>query len=140
MQDEIKEVLGIKSETTNEQYLRLPVHIGKSRVSIFTFLKDRIWKKIQGWKEKTLSRAGKEILIKVVAQAIPTYTMSCFEITRTICEQISSLIGRYCWNNQEKGNKINWINWETLTRPKGEGGLGFRDIYAFNIAMLARQA
>lgn len=140
MQDEIKEVLGIKSETTTEQYLRLPVHIGKSRVSIFTFLKDRIWKKIQGWKEKTLSRAGKEILIKVVAQAIPTYTMSCFEITRTICEQISSLIGRYCWNNQEKGNKINWINWETLTRPKGEGGLGFRDIYAFNIAMLARQA
>lgn len=140
MQDEIKEVLGIKSETTTEQYLRLPVHIGKSRVSIFTFLKDRIWKKIQGWKEKTLSRAGKEILIKVVAQAIPTYTMSCFEITRTICEQISSLIGRYWRNNQEKGNKINWINWETLTRPKGEGGLGFRDIYAFNIAMLAKQA
>ena len=86
-----------------------------------------------------LSRAGKEILIKAVAQAIPTYTMSCFEITRTICEQISSLIGRYWWSNQEKDNKIHWLSWDKLTRPKGEGGLGFRDCYAFNIAMLARQ-
>lgn len=85
-----------------------------------------------------LSRVGKEILIKAVAQEIPTYAMSCFEMTKTVCEQISSLIGRYLWKNQEKGNKIHWISWETLTRPKGEGVLGIRVFYAFNIAMLGK--
>ena len=86
---EVTEEMEIKEETSNEKYLGLPVHVGRSEVKVFTFLKERIWKKIQGWKEKMLSRAGKEVLIKAVAQSIPTYTMSCFDITRSVSEQIN---------------------------------------------------
>ena len=46
--------------------------MGKSKTKAFEYLKDRVWQRIQGWKEKLLSKAGKEILIKAVAQAIPT--------------------------------------------------------------------
>jgi hypothetical protein len=45
---------------------------------VFAYLKERIWLRIQGWKEKMLSWAGKEILIKAVAQAIPTFVMGVF--------------------------------------------------------------
>jgi hypothetical protein len=51
----------------SEKYLGLPVRVGKSKSAAFAYLKDRIWKRIQGWKEKFLSWAGKEILIKTVA-------------------------------------------------------------------------
>jgi len=70
---EVMQELRITKETMNERYLGLPVHVGRSRSLVFAYLKDRIWKRIQGWKEKLLSRAGKEVLIKAVAQAIPTF-------------------------------------------------------------------
>lgn len=38
---------------------------------------NRVWKKLKGWKESALSRAGKEVLIKVVAYEIIFYAMSC---------------------------------------------------------------
>ena len=35
---------------------------------------------MQGWKEKLLSQADKEIMIKEVVQFIPTYSMSVFHL------------------------------------------------------------
>jgi hypothetical protein len=49
---------------------------------------------MQGWQEKML-KAGKEILVKAVAQAIPIYTMSCFDITKTLCDELSAMVSRY---------------------------------------------
>lgn len=115
---EVMQTLQINKQTMNERYLGLPVFVGRDKTKVFAYLKDRIWKRIQGWKEKMLSRAGKEILIKAVAQAIPTFAMACFDITKSIADQISSMIGKFRWNNQEKENKISW---EKLTKPKGEG-------------------
>nr|AAP53315.2 retrotransposon protein, putative, unclassified [Oryza sativa Japonica Group] len=131
--------LNMQRETTNEKYLGLPVFVGRSRTKIFSYLKERIWQRIQGWKEKLLSRAGKEILIKAVAQVIPTFAMGCFELTKDLCDQISKMIAKYWWSNQEKDNKMHWLSWNKLTLPKNMGGLGFRDIYIFNLAMLAKQ-
>jgi hypothetical protein len=47
---------------------------------------------MQGWTEKMLSWAGKKVLIKAVAQAIPTFVMGCFDLTKEICDQISTMI------------------------------------------------
>ena len=76
--DWIKNELGVQEVEKFESYLGLPTLIGRSKYQDFSFLKERVWKKIQGWKGKLLSKAGKEVLIKAVAQSIPTYTMGVF--------------------------------------------------------------
>lgn len=45
----IKTTLSITQETMGERYLGLPVSVGKSRKRTFSYLKQRIWSKIQGW-------------------------------------------------------------------------------------------
>jgi hypothetical protein len=72
----------------------LPVSVGRSKTNVFACLKERIWQHIQGWKEKLLLKAGKEIMIKAVAQAIPVFAMGCFDITKEMCSQISSVIAK----------------------------------------------
>jgi hypothetical protein len=78
----------------SEKYLGLPVFVGRVRTNVFSYLKERIWQQIQGWKEKLLSRAGKEIMIKAIAQAIPVFAVGCFDITKETCNQISSSIAK----------------------------------------------
>lgn len=106
----MKQSLGINRDTLDEKYLGLPIHVERSRTKTFAYIKDRIWRRIQGWKEKLLSRTGKEILIKAVASAIPTYAMACFDLTKELCDQISKMICHYWWSNQDKENKMHWLS------------------------------
>jgi len=137
---EVRQAPNIVQEAKNEKYLGLLVSIGKSRKKAFEYIKKKVWVRIQGWQEKLLSKAGKEILIKAVAQAIPTYAMSCFELTKGLCDELNSMIGRWWWSQNDKKNNIHWLAWDKLTLSKSNGGLGFRDLHLFNMAMLARQA
>lgn len=102
-------------------------------------LKDRIWRCIQGWLEKLLTKAEKEILIKACAQAIPSFAMLVFDLTKGLCEQMTAMICRFFWAQQDEDQKIHWLSAEKLTRFKKEGGLGFKDLHTFNLAMLAKQ-
>lgn len=77
-QAEIKQVLGVYADIGDSKYLGLSSLIGRSKKTIFRYLKDRVYQKIQGWNSKLLSRAGKAVMIRNVAQMIPSYTMSCF--------------------------------------------------------------
>ena len=51
-----------------------------------------MWKKLKGWKEKLLSQAGREVLIKAVIQAIPIYTMSCFKLPKGLVRELEGMI------------------------------------------------
>jgi hypothetical protein len=68
------------------------------------------------WSEKHLSTTAKEVLIKAVAQAIPTYMMSIFHLSATFCEELSRGIRSYWWGAQDGARKTHWIAWKKFTK------------------------
>ncbi|KAF7801558.1 reverse transcriptase [Senna tora] len=58
------------------KYLGLPGVWGRAKSNALSWIKDKIWNKLQGWKENFLNPVGKEVLIKAVIQAIPSYAMA----------------------------------------------------------------
>ena len=78
----VQNMLGAQVFHDCEQYLGLPMIVGKSKTNTFKGVREKITKKVTGWKEKFISQAGREILIKNVAQTVPTYTMSIFKIPK----------------------------------------------------------
>ena len=63
----IVDQLKVKEVAKFDSYMGLPTLIGKRKYNTFAFIKERVWKKIQGWQGKLLSRVGKEFLIKAMA-------------------------------------------------------------------------
>ena len=89
-----------------EKCLGLPMPNGKSKVGTFKELQEKITKRVLGWKEKLISKTGRKILIKTVAQAILIYSMSLFKLPKSICNNINSLVARYWWGQNREERKI----------------------------------
>ena len=51
----------------------------------------------------------KEVLIKAVTRAIPTYIMSCFKILDYLCEDLTSMIRNFLWGQRKEEKKIAWL-------------------------------
>ena len=123
-----------------EKYLGLSSLVGKGKKESFNYIKEKVWQKLQGWETKLLSQARREVLLKAVVQAIPTYTMGCFKLSVSLCNEIETLIKRFSWGQREDHRKIHWIKWEELTKSKTTKGMGFRDLARFNASLLTKQA
>ena len=121
------EVMGPVQDSKHNKYLGLPSIIGKSKKEVFAEIKEKIAKKLSGWKEKMLSIGGKEILIKAVVQAIPTYAMSCFLLPKGLCDEIEGMMRRFWWGQRDQESKIAWVSWNNLCKSKLKGAMGFRN-------------
>lgn len=138
LQNSIKEILGVPVVSFHERYLGLPTISGRNRKDMFKRLHERLDHHLQGWQNKLLSKAGKSVLIKAVAQAIPSYTMSVFQLPVGVCRVYQSKVAKYWWGKNGGKRGIHWCKWEVLCKNKFDGGLGFRDIGVFNQALLAK--
>ena len=76
---ELGRLLGMVVVDNPGTYLGVPALWGRSKKKGLAYVKGRILGKLQGWKQNFLSRAGKEVLIKTVVQAIPSYPMSIYK-------------------------------------------------------------
>lgn len=78
-------------------YLGLPCIMQRNKSAIFGYLKSKLQETIQEWDKRSLSKGGKEIILKIVAQSLPNYAMSIFLLPVEVCHDIERLMCRYWW-------------------------------------------
>ena len=120
-------------------YLGLPEKIHGSKSQVFAFVRDRLQIRVNTWTSKFFSKGGKEIMIKSQAQALPTYVMSCFLLPKAVTSKLTSAIANFWWSNKADSKGLHWIAWDQLCTQLSDGGLGFRTLEEFNLALLAKQ-
>ncbi|XP_074362772.1 putative mitochondrial protein AtMg00310, partial [Apium graveolens] len=76
----------------------------------------------------------------MVAQVLPSYAMYVFLLPADLIKDIEGCMAKNFWNSNQKNNsKIGWMSWKRMSKHKLSGGLGFRCLRDFNIAMLGKQ-
>ncbi|XP_074318289.1 uncharacterized protein LOC141654887 [Silene latifolia] len=102
----VAQELGVRVVDNPGKYLGLSTVIGHSKQALTALLRDKLSKKLQGWRGMLLSKAGREVLIKAVAQSISTYAMSVFKLPSNFCEELRSLVSNFWWGTNNGKKKI----------------------------------
>ncbi|MCI46962.1 RNA-directed DNA polymerase (Reverse transcriptase), partial [Trifolium medium] len=97
--------------------------VGRSKKETFTYIKDRVWKRINSWRGRSLSKVEKEVMIKSVLQVIPSYVMSVYIIPDATVNDIEKMLNSFWWEGGNNNKGITWLSWERLACAKEIGGL-----------------
>ncbi|XP_031099762.1 uncharacterized protein LOC116003958 [Ipomoea triloba] len=136
----VAEVFNVNQSANIGRYLGLPMGIGRNKREVFSYIESKLIGRLSGWNKKIISRAGKEVLLKSVAQALPTYSMKIYYFLVTLCERIKRVMNKFWWGTSGGGsNGIGWMAWNRMCSQKWKGGIGFKVLSRFNVALLAKQ-
>ena len=114
------------------KYLGNPIIFLKPIWKDYDFLIDRVQSKLRGWKQKLLSHAGREVLIKSTLASIPTYFMSTVKLPNSILAKLNSIIRDFWWGYASGSHHLYLKSWSSFQHPKKFGGLGFRNLTYMN--------
>lgn len=135
---DMADIMSVNVVYGHDVYLGLPTFSLRNKRLQFGYLHERIEQKLRGWTNRFISMGGREVLIKSVLQAIPSYAMSCFKLPVSLCHRIEQICAKFWWNGSFDQSGMHWMNWQNLCRPKCVGGMSFRNMTAFSKA-LAKQ-
>ncbi|XP_057730828.1 uncharacterized protein LOC130946171 [Arachis stenosperma] len=101
----IAQTLNIEHIGAQDKYLGLPSIVQKSKKATFGAIKDKVQKRIMGWKRSLLSSGGRHTLLRAVGEAIPIYTLSCFKLPDTLLTEIHSMLSQFWWDKKAQNEK-----------------------------------
>ncbi|OMO56897.1 reverse transcriptase [Corchorus capsularis] len=122
------------------KYLDVPLIHGRVVKGTYRELVDKVSSRLNGWKSKFLSLAGRATLIGSVTSLIPTYSMLTTKIPTGIICKLDSLNRRFLRGGSETKKTLHLVQWEEVCKPKVYGGLGLRSMELHNRVLLQRTA
>lgn len=121
---------------SDETYLGCPINV--SRPSNLQPIVARVEARLNMWKARVLSQAGKVILIRSVIESTLLYYMTTTSLHKSVIAKIQSAIKRFHWGGK-KNRYLAYLRWEVVTAPKERGGLGIRDLHLLNKALVMKK-
>lgn len=93
--EDVSRVLGIPMANENEKYLGVPTNVGRKKKALFGYMKDRVKQRMSRWSSRLLSRVGKEVLLKSVAQAMPKNLMTVYLLPKYLCAELERMMNSF---------------------------------------------
>ena len=131
-------VFNITHQDSLGKYLGCPVFQGRPKSETFLDLVNKTASKLQPWKTKHISKAGRVALIQANIESMPAHTMQCFQLPRATTKQIDKISRAFFWKNSRDSSGLPMVAWDKICRPKKSGGLGLRKLEAVNSAFLSK--
>ncbi|GFZ13830.1 hypothetical protein Acr_24g0000200 [Actinidia rufa] len=136
--EEIQRITGFSQGSFPFRYLGIPIANSRLTISQFSPLLDKISGYISAWAGANLSYAGRTELVKSVLQGVECFWLSIIPIPAGVRSKIIQLCRNFLWSGNCNSNKKPLVAWNEVTMPKSEGGLGIRNMKAWNKALLSK--
>lgn len=119
-------------------YLGIPMD-RSNKFSKYDGLINKFQDRLASWKSNLLSTAGRTVLIKSTLNHLANHSMALNKFPLKVVAKLDMLQRNFGWAHQTKDHKrIHFSKWETIKRPKLQGGLGIRDFGFMNEALLLK--
>ncbi|GKV27402.1 hypothetical protein SLEP1_g36575 [Rubroshorea leprosula] len=120
------------------KYLGIPIGGNHRRLTFWRPLIQGFKNRLASWKGKLLSLGGRITLVNSVLSSLLVFFMSFFFVPKGVINELEKIRRDFLWGKKEGGGGISWVKWDSVCKPKEEGGLGVRDLRTFNIVLLGK--
>nr|GEU28761.1 hypothetical protein [Tanacetum cinerariifolium] len=125
----ILQILPFEEGRLPVKYLGVPLVSSRLVFRDCKELVDRIHSRINDWKNKSLSAAGRLQLVRSVLGSMHVYWASVFIQPSRILLDIEQLMRGFLWCHGEMKQGRAKVAWEVVCLPKNEGGLGKESLW-----------
>ncbi|GJS87046.1 RNA-directed DNA polymerase, eukaryota, reverse transcriptase zinc-binding domain protein [Tanacetum coccineum] len=135
---EIGSIFQFKEGKLPVRYLGVPLVTKKIGANDCKQLVDKIKQRLNDWKNKSLSYAGRAQLIASVLGSMQVYWGSVFLLPKGVINDIERLFKKFLWNIGDSGKGRAKVAWIDVCKPKDQGGLGFKSLELWNKTLLVK--
>lgn len=106
------------------RYLGVPMNSRKLSLASCEPLLHQVKTRLSSWSTKTLSFAGRLVLIKTVIAGITTFWCSSFVLPKACISKLNSMCSVFLWKGDLEAHNTARVAWSKVVKPKEQRWLG----------------